>query len=128
MTDVELTPRPVPVKVLVPRFDCPFCGAGFRSSKKKTVVEHVKRGCWSDPASKTCRTCAHLMRGCLDHVPGRGHCEVLDTCALGVELPERAPVVECALWKDRDLEEDEPAEDELTASLRTLAADGGESE
>ena len=92
----EITSKPEPVKVLVVRFDCPFCGAGFRSSKKPPVIEHMSR-CWSDPAKKTCRTCAF-------HVPP--HSCGGDYCRQGVEVPAQAPVVDCPLWRDRDEDED----------------------
>ena len=97
MADVEVPSKPEPVKVMVLRFDCPFCGSGFRSSKKAYVVEHMKR-CWSDPAKKTCRTCAHFDRAAM--------WDAEDVCNLGQDVPERAPVVDCSLWRDRD--EDEP--------------------
>lgn len=103
MADVEITTARGPVKVLVVRYDCPFCGSGFRSSRKSYVVEHMAR-CWAEPAKKTCRTCAHFDRRALWGAE--------DVCALGENVPERAPVVNCPLWQDRDEEEAE----ELTAA------------
>jgi hypothetical protein len=102
MADVEITPAPEPVKVLVVRYDCPFCGSGFRSSRKVYVAEHMTH-CWSDPAKKTCRTCAF-------HVPPVG--DFGDACRQLVDLPERSPVVNCPFWHDRDTDDAE----ELTAA------------
>lgn len=94
MADIEITTTaPGPVKVTVTRFDCPFCGSGFRSSRKAYVIDHMAR-CWSDPAKKTCRTCAHFDRTAL-----RG---AEDVCDLGCDVPENAPVIGCSLWRDRD--------------------------
>ena len=95
----EITSMPEPVKVLVVRYDCPFCGAGFRSSKKSNVVEHMPR-CWSDPENKTCRTCAFHVR------PSSGDA---DYCRQDVDLPDRAPVVACPLWRDRDEDDEDVA-------------------
>ena len=44
--------------------------------------------------------------------------EVDDECTLGELLPERAPVVGCPLWRNRDEEEDQPAEDAWDRSAR----------
>lgn len=102
MAGVEITPAREPVKVLVVRYDCPFCGSGFRSSRKSYVAEHMTR-CWADPAKKTCRTCAF-------HVAP--HSSDGDYCRQGVELPDDAPVLHCPLWRDRDEDDTE----ELTAA------------
>lgn len=95
MADLEITTAPEPVKVLVIRYDCPHCGSGFRSSRKSYVAEHMTR-CWADPTKKTCRTCLHFNRA--------AHWDAEDYCALGVAIPERAPVVGCLLWHDRNEE------------------------
>ena len=96
MADVEITTAPEPVKVTVTRFDCPFCGSRFRSSRKANVADHMTR-CWSDPAKKTCRTCAHFERA--------AYADAEDSCALGVAVPQDGPVIGCPVWRDRDEEE-----------------------
>lgn len=92
MADVEITTAPGPVKVAVVRYDCPFCGSGFRSSRKSYVVEHMGR-CWSDKANRTCRTCTF-------HIPPYG--DRADDCRQDVDLPDDRPMVDCPFWRDRD--------------------------
>lgn len=123
MTDIEITPKPQPRIVIRKRFQCPFCS--FSRATKRLVVEHIAR-CWHDPANKTCRSCVFFERGHLEgYVLER---EVPDACALGEPVQPKEPVVGCHLWQDRDLEEDEPAEDDVDLALRELLdADGGKS-
>lgn len=130
MTDVEITPKPVPRIVKVTRFRCPFCR--FSRATKQLVVDHIAR-CWADPAQHTCRTCVFhvpFRRGVADPCfPGQPcDCDSNpEYCSLGVPLPEHAPVVSCTSWRDRDLDEDDPAEDSVDAGLRgLLATDSGE--
>lgn len=129
MTDVEITPAPVllPIEVTVKRYDCAFCGSRYRRSKQFPVIAHMAR-CWSDPAKRTCRTCSHFMRGYTAGTPSAYEppdaYEVDDECTLGELLPERAPVVGCPLWRNRDEEEDQPAEDAWDRSARTLTEGG----
>lgn len=114
MTDIEITSKPEPVKVMVPRFECAFCGSGFRRSKKKLVADHMKI-CWSEKAKRTCRTCVHFDRSAI----WGGE----DVCDLGQDVPENAPVVNCPLWRDRDEEEDKPFVDAWDHGLRELGGD-----
>ncbi len=129
MTDIEITAASQPLELTVKRFQCVFCGPRFRRATKKLVVEHMKQ-CWSDPAAKTCRTCVNFERGRATvgysaYEPPEA-LDSPDACAIGEPLPERAPVVGCPLWRDRDEQEDEPPLDVWDHGLRGLTADGGE--
>lgn len=115
---------PQPRIVVRRRFQCVFCQ--FSRATKRLVVEHMTR-CWSDPAKRTCKTCLHFERGRVTvtfspYEPPEA-LDAPDECALGQDLPERAPAVDCPLWRDRDNEEDEPAEDAWNAGLRELDGD-----
>jgi hypothetical protein len=126
MTDIEITAAPEPRVVFRKRYACPFCR--FQRSTEKPVIEHIER-CWSDPAKRTCKTCTHFERArrVLEPLCPCGCNDSVDECALGETLPEKAPVVDCPLWRDRNDEEDAPAEDDVTAGLRgLLAVDGGD--
>jgi hypothetical protein len=43
------------------RFRCPSCRKSW--AQRSRVVEHVRNGCVSDPATRACKTCAHWDRG-----------------------------------------------------------------
>ena len=121
MTDIEITQKPQPREVMVKRFVCPNCG--WRRATKKLVVEHMAR-CWYDPANKSCKTCIHFSHD--DGDPETGAPEVIWCSAQSKELQyAETPVVSCPLWRDRDEEEDEPAEDAWDHGLRGLTVDGG---
>lgn len=120
MPDIENT---TPIEVVVKRYQCPACR--YRRATKKLVAEHMAR-CWYRPANRTCKTCAHFSIDRADYETGAP--EVIWCGAKSVELDYlQIPVVGCPLWRDRDLEEDEPEMDEWDASLRDLI-EGGESE
>lgn len=87
-----------PVELIVKRYRCAWCPKSW--SRRATTVAHMKI-CWSDPAKKSCRTCAHFERArpTTRFDPYEPPDESVDECALDVELPERAPVVGCPLWE-----------------------------
>lgn len=124
LTDIT---APQPRKVTVTRYRCPFCRR--QNSAKKKIVEHIAR-CWHNPAVKSCRTCLHFEKSCTETEVYGGEVRVCyqqdDLCTLGQTLPDNGfPAVNCPLWRDRDLEEDDPAEDEWDRDARALTTDGG---
>lgn len=116
MTDIEITPAPVPLELMVKRYQCTSCR--FRRATKKDVVEHMAR-CWYDRANRSCKTCLHFSSD--DGDPETGAPAVIWCGARSEEMQyEATPVVGCPLWRDRDEEEDEPAEGPWDRDARAL--------
>lgn len=92
-----------PVPVMVRRYDCPFCR--HRRAAKKAAGEHMAR-CWRNPATRSCKTCAHLTEVADGEpcVPGQPcHCnEGYSYCEAGMTFGAVTfPVTGCPLWKPR---------------------------
>lgn len=124
------TPFPVldaaaePVALQVVRFLCPFCRRGH--GKKSAAVDHIGR-CWWNPGIRGCKTCRFYQAAYT--APASSWCEPGRQCSCndseescwhenGPELSE--PIAGCPLWRDRDEEEDEPAEDQWDRDARAL--------
>lgn len=84
-----------PVAVQVTRYACPFCSRS--RAKKSATAEHIGR-CWSNPATRSCKTCLHFEDGSVEP-PALGG--VGASCEAGRDLPgyEEMPVVGCPLWE-----------------------------
>jgi hypothetical protein len=91
-----------PIRYTSVRYRCPFCTRN--RSRKQTIADHAER-CWSNPANRTCRTCAHFE-------PSHDACECKpgcnwgnngqpnpDSCGEGLDLPDNAPNVQCPSWE-----------------------------
>ena len=87
-----------PIRIVAVRYQCPHCRRG-RSSKAATIA-HIDR-CWRNPATRSCKTCAH-------HIVVYGEPEVglpgFERCgADGRDLdPITSPVVKCPLWAQKE--------------------------
>jgi hypothetical protein len=94
-----------PIPTTVKRWKCPFCNR--HESRKSNAIAHIAR-CWSNPDNKTCRTCAFFVPAVFDSCgidTGVGICTCgssPEQCDLGIDLPDRAPVVNCTEWGDAE--------------------------
>lgn len=85
----------VPVEITVKRWLCPYCRRSH--SKKPAAIGHATR-CWSNPDTRTCRTCVHFDT--VDSDPDTGYQGFLWCHAQNTQLPvESTPVLNCPLWE-----------------------------
>lgn len=101
---------PVPIPVMVRRFECPWCKR--RRSSKAAMVAHIG-ACWLDPANRACKTCENhfpLFVGSEPGGMGAWGCvqvERPESCAVRTDLePGDFPVSHCPQWEPRETEED----------------------
>jgi hypothetical protein len=94
---------PEPIPFTVTRHRCPFCPR--TGSSKARVTDHIGR-CWSNPAARGCKTCAHYVPyeagDCDSGVPYNN--DDPEHCAIGISLtaPDSNrtwPLVHCASWE-----------------------------
>lgn len=86
-------PDAVPIEIRVTRFVCPFCRRG--RSKRALTVAHIGR-CWSNPATRACRTCSNYDPGYSE--PDVGYVE-LPCCRAGVPVDSGEMVTGCPSWE-----------------------------
>lgn len=74
-----------PVKFTAVRYRCPHCSRS--GSRRAAITEHIGR-CWSNPAAKSCKTCAF-------YAPYSGPCDETgcncssdEECTAGIDLTQ----------------------------------------
>jgi hypothetical protein len=85
----------LPMPVVVPRHQCPFCRRFTRASITQ-VQDHMTR-CWQNPSLRCCKTCIHHQDG--SHPEDDEACTHTD----GPEPEEyQFPVLHCPLWQPKE--------------------------
>lgn len=96
MDDTDLL-LPLPIPVVVTRWQCPYCRRS--RSRRKPCETHIQL-CWKNPTLRGCKTCAFFVPRAAKSRDQYGG-TVEDRCDAGFRIKDGL-VRNCARWKEKD--------------------------